>query len=109
MNKAQWAMIRKDVIEITGSSQTIVPLVLVPLLIMVIFPAALMVGAQFGQSGMVGINGFDQMVRTFGDLFAGMTPRSDHGHDRCEHLLSHHVPAHSRHVRQHHGGQQLCR
>ncbi len=74
MNKAQWAMIRKDVIEITGSSQTIVPLVLVPLLIMVVFPAALMVGAQFGQSGMVGINGFDQMVRVFGDLFAGMTP-----------------------------------
>ena len=74
MNKAQWAMIHKDIKEITSSYQTFVPLLVVPLIIMVMMPAALMIGAQYGQSGLPGLNGFDQMLVAFGDLFVGLTP-----------------------------------
>lgn len=73
MNRAQWAMIKKDVGETTGSAQTFVPLLVVPLMMMVLLPLALVIGAQFGESALGGMNGFDQLLKHFGDRLAGDT------------------------------------
>ena len=67
MNRAQWAMVKKDVGETTGSTQTFAPLLIVPLVMMVILPLALVIGAQFGESALGGMNGFDQLLKHFGD------------------------------------------
>lgn len=74
MNKAQWAMIRKDIREMTGSAQILVPLIMVPLLMMVIFPIGLMVAAGFGSEMLAGMNGFEGMLKHFGNQFGGANP-----------------------------------
>lgn len=74
LSNAQWAMVKKDIREVTGSAQTIAPLAIVPLVMMVVLPLALVISAQFGEAGLAGINGFEMMVKNLGDLFAGNTP-----------------------------------
>lgn len=65
MKAVQKAIIYKDIKEITSSKQTLVPMIVVPLVIMVIFPIALMIAARFGEGN---INGMDEMVKNFKDM-----------------------------------------
>lgn len=47
MNRNEKALINKDIHEITGSKQVIIPMVTVPLILIVIMPLALLIGAYF--------------------------------------------------------------
>ncbi len=62
MKSAQKVMIYKDVKEVLGSSQLFLPMLIVPLVFVLILPIALLIGAQFGNSG---INGMDQLIKIF--------------------------------------------
>ncbi|HEX3043395.1 MAG TPA: ABC transporter permease [Bacillota bacterium] len=63
MKAAQKAMIYKDIKEVLGSTQMLVPMIVVPVVMVVILPLMLLIGAKFGATG---INGMDQMVKIFG-------------------------------------------
>lgn len=62
LNNAQKAMIRKDIKEVLSSPQTALPMLIVPLLMMVLMPIGLMIGAQFGVSGMNGIEALKEQL-----------------------------------------------
>lgn len=62
MKASQKAMIYKDIKEITGDKQVLLPMLIVPLLMMIVLPAGLMIGARFG---VTGINGMDLMMKRF--------------------------------------------
>ncbi|NLI92541.1 MAG: ABC transporter permease subunit [Peptococcaceae bacterium] len=66
MNSIQRAMIIKDIKEVIGSKQMLLPMIIVPLIMMLILPLALVIGARYGVSG---INGMDYMVKTLGSKF----------------------------------------
>lgn len=66
MNDAQKAVIRKDIQEIMGSKQTMLPMTILPLIFAVIMPIGLLFGAQFG---LKGVNGMDQLIEIFGGMF----------------------------------------
>lgn len=70
MNAMQKAMISKDIKEITGSKQMLIPMIIVPVVIMLVLPSALVIGARYGVSG---INGMDYMVKALGDRFANLS------------------------------------
>lgn len=63
MNSIQKAIIVKDVKEVLGSKQMLLPMIIVPLIMMLIMPLVLVVGAKYGISG---INGMDFIVKTVG-------------------------------------------
>jgi len=63
MNATQRAMIVKDIKEITGSKQMLIPMIVVPVVLMLLLPLALIVGARYGVSA---INGMDYMVKALG-------------------------------------------
>ncbi|MFZ5987943.1 MAG: ABC transporter permease subunit [Bacillota bacterium] len=66
MKQVQKAIIYKDMREITASKQMLIPMVVVPLIMMMVLPAVLLIGARFG---ITGINGMDFMVRNLKDKF----------------------------------------
>lgn len=66
MKAVQKAIIYKDIKEITSSKQTLVPMIVVPLVIMVILPIALMIAAYYGQDS---INGADELLKNIKDIF----------------------------------------
>lgn len=66
MSEAQKAVIRKDIREILSSKQTMLPMVILPAIFTIILPIGLLFGAQFG---LEGVNGMDQLIEIFGDLF----------------------------------------
>jgi len=66
MNAIQKAMIIKDIKEILGSKQMLIPMIIVPAIMMLVLPLALVIGAQYGVSG---INGMDYMVKALGGKF----------------------------------------
>lgn len=66
MNEAQIAVIRKDIREIVGSKQTMIPMIILPAIFTIILPIGLLFGAQFG---LEGVNGMDQLIEIFGDMF----------------------------------------
>jgi ABC-type transport system involved in multi-copper enzyme maturation permease subunit len=59
---SQKALIRKDVKEVLGSSQTLIPMIVVPAVMAVVLPLILMIGAKYGVSGL---NGMDNMIKAF--------------------------------------------
>ena len=69
MKASQKAMIYKDVKEVAGSSQLLIPMIIVPAMMAVFLPLILIIGAQFGISG---INGMDYMLKMFSDKFTGL-------------------------------------
>lgn len=69
MNTVQRAMIMKDIREVTGSKQMLIPMIIVPLVMMLILPLALVIGARYG---VAAINGMDYMVKALGDKFNGL-------------------------------------
>ncbi|HSP48456.1 MAG TPA: ABC transporter permease subunit [Clostridiaceae bacterium] len=66
MNAAQNAVIRKDIREIMSSKQTLIPMIILPVIFTVVLPIGLLFGAQFG---MEGVNGMDQLIEIFGEMF----------------------------------------
>lgn len=66
MNSVQRAMIIKDIKEVIGSKQMLIPMIIVPMIMMLILPLGLVIGAKYGVSG---INGMDSMVKIFGSKF----------------------------------------
>jgi len=66
MNLAQITIIRKDIKEIIGSKQTMIPMIILPTIFAVILPIGLLFGAQFGMEGM---NGMDELIEGFRDMF----------------------------------------
>jgi ABC-type Na+ efflux pump permease subunit len=69
MKASQKAMIYKDVKEVLGSSQMLIPMIIVPAMMALILPLILILGAQFGISG---INGMDYMLKIFSNKFTGL-------------------------------------
>lgn len=65
MKASQKAMIYKDIKEITGDKQVLLPMLIVPLIMMMVLPAGLMIGARYG---VTGINGMDLMMKRFSNL-----------------------------------------
>ncbi len=65
MKASQKAMIYKDIKEITGDKQVLLPMLIVPLVMMIVLPLGLMIGARFGVSGL---NGMDMMIKRFSGL-----------------------------------------
>lgn len=61
MNRSEKALIYKDFNEITSSKQVILPMTIVPILLTVIIPLALLIGASF-------IGNDSNMLRQFGPL-----------------------------------------
>lgn len=47
MNKSEQALIKKDIQELLSNKQVLLPMIIVPLLFVVIFPSVLLVGAQY--------------------------------------------------------------
>lgn len=66
MKPAQIAIIKKDIKEIISSKQTMIPMILLPVIFAVILPIGLLFGAQFG---MEGVNGMDELVEIFKEMF----------------------------------------
>lgn len=66
MKSVQKAIIYKDLKEITSSKQMLIPMTVVPLVMMMVLPIVLMVGARFGVSGL---NGMDNMIKNFKNVF----------------------------------------
>lgn len=66
MNPAQITIIRKDIKEVIGSKQTMIPMIILPVIFAVILPIGLLFGAQFGMEGM---NGMDQLIEGFREMF----------------------------------------
>jgi ABC-type Na+ efflux pump permease subunit len=66
MKASQKALIYKDVKEVLVSSQTLIPMIVVPVIMAVILPLILMIGAKFGVSGL---NGMDYMIKIFSGKF----------------------------------------
>jgi ABC-type Na+ efflux pump permease subunit len=66
MNAAQKAVIRKDIREILSSKQTMIPMIILPIIFTVALPIGLLFGAQFG---LEGVNGMDQLIEIFGGMF----------------------------------------
>lgn len=62
MKASQKALIYKDVKEVLVSSQMLIPMIVVPVIMAVILPLTLMIGAKFGVSGL---NGMDYMIKIF--------------------------------------------
>lgn len=60
MQAAQKTVIYKDVKEVVGDKQMLIPMIITPLIMMMVLPAVLMIGAKFGVSG---INGMDIMLK----------------------------------------------
>lgn len=69
MKVSQKAMILKDVKEVTGSSQMLIPMIIVPAVMAVFLPLVLIVGAKYGVSGL---NGMDYMVKIFTNEFTNL-------------------------------------
>lgn len=69
MKAMQKAMIFKDIKEVTGSKQMLIPMIIVPAVMMLILPLALIIGARYGISV---INGLDYMVKALGQQFSGL-------------------------------------
>lgn len=65
MKTSQKALIYKDIKEITGDKQVLLPMIMVPLIMMIILPSVLMIGAKYGVSG---INGMDLMIERFSNM-----------------------------------------
>ena len=66
MKPAQITIIKKDIKEIISSKQTMIPMILLPVIFAVILPIGLLFGAQFG---MEGVNGMDELVEIFKEMF----------------------------------------
>lgn len=69
MKAPQKAMILKDVKEIVGSSQLLLPMIIVPAVMAFILPLALMIGAKYG---VTGINGMDYMAKLFSSEYTNL-------------------------------------
>lgn len=69
MKNVQKAMIIKDIKEVLGSSQMLIPMIIVPAVMMLVLPLALVIGARYGVSV---INGMDFMVKALGSRFTGL-------------------------------------
>lgn len=65
MNSAQITIIRKDIKEIMSSKQTLIPMIILPVIFAVLLPIGLVFGAQFGMEGM---NGMDELIEIFRDM-----------------------------------------
>lgn len=61
MNKSEKTLIYKDLNEITSSKQIILPMIIVPIVLTVIIPLAILIGASF-------IGNDSNMIRQFGPL-----------------------------------------
>lgn len=70
MNAPQKAMIYKDVKEVLRSNQTLMPMIIVPLVMAFILPLALMIGAQYG---VTGLNGMDTMMKALSSQFSNLS------------------------------------
>lgn len=66
MKSAQITIIKKDIKEIMSSNQTMIPMIILPVIFAVIFPIGLLFAAQFG---MEGVNGMDELIKIFGNLY----------------------------------------
>lgn len=66
MKSAQMTIIKKDIKEIISSNQTMIPMIILPVIFAVIFPIGLLFAAQFG---MEGVNGMDELIKIFGNMF----------------------------------------
>lgn len=62
MKASQKAMIYKDIKEIIGDKQVLLPMLIVPLIMMIVLPAGLMISAKYGTAT---INGMDLMIKRF--------------------------------------------
>ena len=69
MKASQKAMIYKDVKEVLGSSQMLIPMIIVPVMMAFILPLGLMIGAQFG---VTGLNGMDVMMKMLSKNFENL-------------------------------------
>jgi len=69
MKAAPKAMILKDIKEVTGSRQMLIPMIIVPVIMMLVLPLTLIIGARYGVSG---INGMDVMVKALGNRFSDL-------------------------------------
>lgn len=70
MKTSQKAMIYKDVKEVLGSTQMLIPMIIVPAMMAFVLPLILMIGAKFGVSGL---NGMDYMIKIFSSKFPGLS------------------------------------
>lgn len=67
MNRSEKALIYKDLNEITSSKQVIMPMTIVPIILIVIVPLGLLIGANF-------IGNDSSMMREFGPLIKKLPP-----------------------------------
>jgi len=70
MKAAQKVMIYKDIKEVLVSSQMLLPMIIVPVVMAFILPLVLVVGAKFG---VTGLNGMDYMLKIVSSKFDNLT------------------------------------
>ncbi len=81
LNEAQWVVIQKDIRAIAASNQTLVPMIIVPLVMMLILPLALIIGVAFGMgpdghlAAGFSINGLDQLTKQLSGVIPADNPR----------------------------------
>ena len=74
MNKSEKALIYKDIKEITGSKKVIIPMAIVPLLLVVIMPLALVIGAGFVGADTDMLSDFAPIIAKLPSEYASYTP-----------------------------------
>jgi hypothetical protein len=60
MNTRQIALIRKDLQEVFGNRQILIPLFLVPVLMMILLPGTLLIGLRFGHNSLSDLDAYLQ-------------------------------------------------
>lgn len=60
MNKSEWTLIKKDILELVSSKQVLLPMIIVPLVFVLFIPIGLLIGASFAEGNS--------------DVFTEMTP-----------------------------------
>jgi ABC-type Na+ efflux pump permease subunit len=66
MNSAQKAIISKDIKEVLREKQMLLPMIIVPLIMMIIFPTAMLIMAKYGAHNL---NGLDALIKILPDKY----------------------------------------
>jgi ABC-type Na+ efflux pump permease subunit len=74
MNKSEKALINKDLKEITGSKQVILPMTIVPIVLTVLLPLALVIGVHYIGKDSNTIRQLAPLIKKLPSVYSGYTP-----------------------------------
>lgn len=74
MNNSEKALIRKDMKEITGSKQVLLPMTIVPLVMVIVLPTILILIAHLGGGNLKAFNGIEGLLKKLPFEYRSLTP-----------------------------------